>query len=313
MVLDGFMKAIENKKPLVHVITNAVTINDCANALLAIGASPIMAEDPAEVEEIVQLSDALVLNLGMPNPAKLKAMELAGRKAARLHIPIVFDPVGVGASSFRLQAAKRLLQQIPFSVIRGNSSEIMALMHEMQEAPSKENEVVTIPAEKAGNNTGNNTDNNAGKNKEKGVDAAKNELSDGLSETLSKELCEFAGKCGAVIILSGKTDYVICNTKIVAVYNGDANLGKVTGTGCQLSAILGAFLAAKPDEVFEAALAGVGAMGVCGEIASSRLLEGEGSGMFRVRLMDALSHLEDGTLSDGIRSCTILENIIENR
>lgn len=266
LLVKGITK-IRQEKPLIHVITNPVTCNDCANVLLAIGASPVMAEDPAEVAEITQRCDSLVLNLGMLNSLKKEAMVLAGKKANQKRIPVVFDPVGVGASSFRLRAAQELMEQVRFTAIRGNASEVLTLLH--------------------------------GEGREKGVDASEaDSFGDGLPENVKKELCMFSRRTGAVLMLSGKTDYIVSGAQIAMVKNGSAWLGRITGTGCQLSAMLGAFLAVSQGHFFQAAVSGACAMGISGEIAEGSLRTGEGSGTFHIRLLDALSLLDDKTICD---------------
>ena len=267
MLLEKGITKIRQEKPLIHVITNPVTCNDCANVLLAIGASPVMAEDPAEVAEITQRCDSLVLNLGMLNSLKKEAMVLAGKKANQKRVPVVFDPVGVGASSFRLRAAKELMEQVRFTAIRGNASEVLTLLH--------------------------------GEGREKGVDASEaDSFGDDLPEDVKKELCAFSQRTGAVLMLSGKTDYIVSDAQIAMVKNGSAWLGRITGTGCQLSALLGAFLAVSQGHFFQAAVSSACAMGISGEIAEGSLRTGEGSGTFHVRLLDALSLLDDKTICD---------------
>lgn len=127
-MLELMSDQVRKHAPLIHNMTNRVSINDCANILLACGASPIMAEAIEEVEEITAMCDGLVLNMGMPNRQKIEAMKKAGKRANALHIPVVLDPVGVGASAFRREAVSELLKEVRFTVIRGNLSEIRTLM-----------------------------------------------------------------------------------------------------------------------------------------------------------------------------------------
>ena len=126
-MFDAEVQKLHKTRPLVHCISNPVSLNDCANFLLACGASPIMADSPEESAEITSCSHALVLNLGMLNPSRFEAMQKSAKAANQKHIPIVLDPVGIGISSYRLQSAKELIQSVQFSVIRGNRFEIMAL------------------------------------------------------------------------------------------------------------------------------------------------------------------------------------------
>ena len=236
-----------------HCITNYVTANDCANLLLACGASPIMADDPEEAEEITAGCASLVLNLGTPNPRKLEAMRLAGREANRLHHPVVFDPVGAGASAFRRDAARQLLDEVRFSVIRGNVSEIEALVRFGEAHP--------------------------------GVDA------DVLDADIAAAV-KLSRMSGAAVAMTGSTDIVTDGRTVYRVLNGHPMMRSVTGAGCMLSALTGAFAAASPEDPLTAALAAVCAMGVCGERAHARLRDGDGNAAFRNYIIDAMYDLD---------------------
>ena len=252
---------VRGRAPLVHCITNTVTINDCANIVLAAGGSPTMANNPQEVEEITGRCDALVLNLGQIDGERVKAMLLAGRRANELGHPVVLDPVGAGASRLRSETAARLLGELRFSLIRGNASEILSLLVKSEAT--------------------------------RGVDAAEGDLvcEENLRER-ARAAQALAEKTGAVVAVSGAIDLVAGAEKTAAVRNGHPMMARITGSGCMLGCLAGAFLGACPQEPFEASLAAVAAMGVCGEIAAEKTLQsGAGTGTFRMHLLDAASTL----------------------
>lgn len=251
--------------PLIHNITNRVSMNDCANMLLACGASPIMAEADEEVEEVTAMCDGLVLNLGMPQRERIEAMKMAGRKANELQIPVVLDPVGVGASSFRRQIVSELLQEVSVSVIRGNRSEIRSLL--------------------------------CGTGEMRGVDAAFfDEIKEDNLLQVENMTKELAKRTGAVIITTGKTDVVSDGKDAYHIQNGNAMMQKVTGMGCQLSALTAAYVAANPKQIFDAAIAAVCALGVCGELAFERMRDLDGNASYRNYVIDAVYRLEGDSL-----------------
>ena len=264
-MLAEILEQTRRTRPLVHCISNYVTANDCANLLLASGASAIMADDPGEVEEITTLCQGLVLNLGTPNPRKLEAMEKAGRRANALGRPVVFDPVGVGGSALRRDGARQLLENLDIGVIRGNASEICTLAQ--------------------------------GRVAHRGVDADDApQGTDWLAPALS-----LAHSSGAVVVLTGETDLVTDGTRTYRVHNGHPMMGRITGAGCQLSALVGAYVAANPLTPLEAALTAVCAMGLCGELAYRRMTPQDGNASFRNYLIDALFRLEPEQLEEGAR------------
>lgn len=261
-----YLDSVREKAPLVHNITNCVTVNDVANAILAVGASPIMADEPDEVEDIVSLCAGLNINIGTLNHRSIAAMFRAGEKAQSLGRKIVLDPVGAGASAFRTKTAAELLKKIRFTAVRGNISEIKTL---------------------AGGNAAT-----------QGVDA--NVADVVTAENLDEAVAfakNFAARLGSVVAITGAIDLVADAEKCFVIKNGCAEMQRVTGTGCQLSGILTAFLCAE-DDALGAAAAAVCAMGFAGETARLRLREGEGSATFRNRIIDALSNM-DGDLLDG--------------
>ena len=264
------LKTLRAQNPLIHCITNYVTANDCANLLLACGARPIMADDPGEVEEITALAAGLVLNIGTLHQQTLPAMEAAGRRAKALGHPVVLDPVGAGASALRTSAALRLLEQVRPTLIRGNASELKTLAR--------------------------------GSGSTQGVDAA---AADRVTPENLDQMAAFvkaiAARTGAVVAMTGAIDLVSDAEKTWCIYNGRPEMGRVTGTGCQLSALAGAFLAASPDTPLEAAAAAVCAMGLCGEIAYSRLGPLDGNATYRTYIIDAMDRLAPDTLEQGAR------------
>lgn len=268
-----FKKAFDNVRkscPLVHNITNYVTVNDVANVILACGASPIMADDRAEVEEITSICSALNINIGTLNERTIESMLLAGKKAQSLGHKIVLDPVGAGASALRTNTAKELIQNIQFSVIRGNISEIKTIA--------------------LGNGT------------TKGVDA---DISDAVTEdNLEKSVAfvkEVAQKNKCVVAVTGAIDLVSDGTKCFVIRNGRAEMGKITGTGCQLSGMTAAFIAANPDDTLTASAAAVCAMGLAGELAWKKMADGDGNSTYRNRIIDAICNMTGDTLDEGAK------------
>ena len=264
-MLGELLDNVRRRRPLIHNITNYVTVNDCANILLACGGSPIMADDIGEVEEITALCGGLNINIGTLNARTVPAMLAAGKKANELGHPAVLDPVGAGASSLRTDTALRLLEQIRFSVIRGNISEIKALA--------------------------------LGGGSTQGVDA---DVGDAVTENTLDEAVRFAKgfaqRTGAVVAVTGAIDIVADSHRAWCIFNGHPMMSSVTGTGCQLSAMTAAFVTANPDRMLEAAAAAVCAMGVCGELAHRRLGACDGNASYRNYIIDAVYRLDGDTL-----------------
>lgn len=263
-----FKEMLENvraKSPLIHNITNYVTVNDCANILLACGGSPIMADDAEEVEEITSICGGLNINIGTLNSRTISSMLLAGKKANALGHPVVLDPVGAGASAMRTETAYKLLEQVKFAVIRGNISEIKTLAN--------------------------------GQGTTKGVDAdiADTVTEENLAQTVAFAK-SFAQNSGAVIAITGAIDIVADAQKAYCIYNGHPMMRNVTGTGCQLSAMTAAYVTANPERVLDAAAAAVCAMGICGEIAQKRMSPMDGNASYRDYIIDAVYRLDGDTL-----------------
>lgn len=268
--LGVVLDAARKKAPLVHCVTNYVTAHEVANAILASGGRPIMADDPAEAVEIASAADALLLNVGTPCRRTAEAMRLAGRKAMELGRPIVLDPVGAGASRLRTETSRALVSELHPAVIRGNISEVLALAQ--------------------------------GVGATRGVDAA---AADAVTEANLAQKALFARRVaretGAVMAISGVLDLVADADTCVVLRNGCARMGGVTGCGCMLTGLVAVFAAAFPESSLAATVAAVAAMGVAGEIAEARLRPDEGHATFGLRIVDALSLLDGKTLEKGAR------------
>lgn len=225
------LDAVRKYKPLIHNITNFVVMNYTANALLAMGASPVMAHAPNEVEQMVSFAGALVLNIGTLTDEWIDSMIIAGKKAATLKIPIILDPVGSGATSFRTDSAKKIINETEVSVIRGNASEILSLK---------------------------NSD-----SKTKGVDSIHS------VEDASNTAKMLAGELQTTLAITGPVDLITDGNRTVHVSNGHSLMACVTGTGCTASAIIGAFLAVDNDP-FSATATALAFFGLAGEVAGEK-------------------------------------------
>lgn len=255
---------------LVHNITNYVTVNDVANAILACGASPIMSDEPEDVEDITSICGALNINIGTLNRRSIEAMYAAGRRAGELGHKILLDPVGAGASRLRTETARGLMNKIRFDVIRGNISEIRTIA------------------------TGSGTT--------RGVDA---DIADAITENNVDEGVDFvrsiAAETGCIIAVTGAIDLVSDGKRCFVIRNGRPEMSRITGTGCQLSGITAAFLAANPQTPLEATAAAVCAMGLAGEIGWSRMQEGDGNSTYRNRIIDAICNMDGQQLEEGAK------------
>lgn len=267
-MFEEIFAKVRRQSPVIHNITNYVTANDCANLLLACGASPIMADDPEEAAEITSRCQGLNINIGTLNAQRLSAMAAAGKRANELGHPVVLDPVGVGASGLRKKAAKKLLRQIRFSVIRGNISEIKAL---------------ALDCSTSG-----------------GVEA---DISDRVTEENLEEALifvkAFARRFEVVAAVTGEIDLVTDGEQAFCIHNGHSMMSRITGAGCQLSALTAAFLAANPDSPLKAAAAAVCAMGICGESGYRRMGSLDGNASYRNYMIDAMYHLTPEALEKG--------------
>ena len=267
-MFSKILSNVREKCPLIHNITNYVTVNDVANILLACGGSPIMSDDEGEVEEITAICGGLNINIGTLNKNTIPSMFLAGKKANELGHKVLLDPVGAGASALRTNTALDLLKKVKFDVIRGNISEIKTLA--------------------------------VGSGTTKGVDA---DVSDAVTEeNLDKSIAfakAFAAKTGAVIAITGAIDLVCDSEKCYVIRNGRAEMGKITGTGCQLSGMTAAFITANPDNILEATAAAVCAMGLAGQLAWEKMQDGDGNSTYRNRIIDAIYNMSGKELEEG--------------
>jgi hydroxyethylthiazole kinase len=229
--LSSLAARVRASRPLVHHITNYVTVNDCANITLSVGAAPVMADAPEEVGEMVSLADALVLNIGTLSSAQVEAMLLAGRTANARGIPVVLDPVGAGATQFRTATVRRLIDGLQIAVLKGNAGEIG-----------------TIAGSEA---------------RVRGVDSA------GLVGDPAEVCTRLADSVGCTVAMTGPIDIVADGERVAFVENGHPLMGMVSGTGCMASSVMGAF-AAVTDDRFAAAVAALAAFGLAGELAAER-------------------------------------------
>lgn len=269
-MLKDCLNNVRSTVPLVHNITNYVTVNDVANVLLACGGSPIMSDEELDVVDITSICGGLNINIGTLNQNTIKGMFAAGRRAGELKHPMLLDPVGAGASALRTNTAIELMNELKFDVIRGNISEIKTLA--------------------------------TGSGSTKGVDA---DVADAVTEeTLPQAVAfvkSFAKASGSIIAITGAIDLVADENKCYVIRNGRPEMGKITGTGCQLSGMMTAFLVANKDNMLEAAAAAVCTMGLAGEIGWSNMLPGDGNSTYRNRIIDAIYNMDGETLEKGAK------------
>lgn len=269
-MLEGMMTIVREKTPLVHNITNYVTVNDCANIILATGGAPLMADDAKEVEEIVAISSALYLNIGTLNTRTVESMLLAGKKANTLGKPVILDPVGVGASALRNETARQLIETIKFDVIKGNSSEIRALYNNTK-------------------TTG-------------GVDVQEEDIITDDSLELAIAFSKKAAlKFNSVVAMTGTIDIITDGKKVALCRNGHSLMAQITGTGCMLGSMIATYCGGQPDKAFEGAIHAIAHMGVAGEKAAAKVLERkEGTGHFRLYLLDEVGLMTEEQLKEGV-------------
>lgn len=264
-MLGDRLENVRKSVPLVHNITNYVTVNDVANVLLACGGSPIMSDEPEDVEDITSICGGLNINIGTLNQNSIKGMFLAGKKANELDHKVLLDPVGAGASGLRTDTALKLMEEIKFTAVRGNISEIKTLA--------------------------------LGSGTTKGVDA---DVADAVTEdTLDQAVAfvkSFAKESGSIIAVTGAIDLVSDGEKCYVIRNGRPEMGKITGTGCQLSGMMTAFLVANPDDPLEGAAAAVCTMGIAGEIGWDNMKPEDGNSTYRNRIIDAICNMDRQTL-----------------
>ena len=274
--LSTALNNVRATTPLVHCITNSVTVNDCANALLACGGSPIMSDEPNDVVDITSICGGLVINIGTLNERSVEAMYAAGMRARDLGHPIVLDPVGAGASWMRTTPAVGLLNSVGAQVIRGNMSEVKALVSSAAAT--------------------------------RGVDVNPDDV---VTEENLAACAAFARtvaeKTKAVVAITGAIDLVADEKRVYAIRNGSPIMGRITGAGCMLTCVVAAYAVANPDAMLEATVAAIAGHGLAGQIAETRMSALDGNGSFRTYLLDALYNMTGTILEDGARVELVLE------
>lgn len=261
---------VKKKHPLIHNITNYVTVHDCANILIACGAAPIMADEADEVEEIMAICHGLNINIGTLCRRTISSMLIAGKRANALGRPVVLDPVGVGASTLRMDTALQLLEEVKFTVIKGNISEMKALA--------------------------------SGGGTTRGVDA---NLADRITEDNLYQVVAFAKafaeETRTVIAITSAIDVVSDGKTAYCIHNGHPMMESYTGAGCQLSALVTAFVAANPDRPLEATAVAVATMGLAGEIAYERLSETDGNASYSNYTIDSIYNMTPEDLEKRVK------------
>ncbi len=268
--LARIWQAVKDVRPLTHFITNIVIINDCANITLACGASPIMTDAPEEASQVTSISQALVLNTGTVCPRSALSMRLAGITARLAGLPVVLDPVGAGVSDIRNDTLHHLLRDVRPDIIKGNISEIRWLAE--------------------------------GSGAARGVDTREGDLTDASNIDAHVRLAMLlARRQDCVVVISGPADIVADADRAYAVNNGSPWMERISGAGCMAAAVTGSCAGASPGEPLLAALTAMTAMGIAGEKAEESLDEHEGTGTFKVRLLDAVSRLTPADIDAGRR------------
>lgn len=248
----NFLKKVREANPLVHNITNIVVANFTANGLLALGASPFMADSCEEMEDVAALAGAVVLNIGTLNDRTIEAMRLAGQAANKLGVPLVLDPVGAGATPYRTEVTHRLIAELKLTALRGNVAEIAHVIGEQWSI--------------------------------KGVDAG-----DGDGDRLGLAV-RTANKLGCIVIITGAEDVVSDGKTAYLIRGGDPILTRVTGTGCLLSAVVGAFLAVAENHPLEAAAEALAVYAAAAELAAESAGD-RGPGSFQVEFLNMLARI----------------------
>lgn len=264
-------EGIRKRSPMVHNITNYVTVNDCANIQLAFGGNPIMADSPREAASVVSCCSALVINIGTLNEETIKSMKIAGQEANRRGIPVVLDPVGYGFTGLRTTCVDELLEEIRFSVIKGNISEIKGILNKSQTS--------------------------------RGVDVSKEDAMMS-KEDIAAAASELSKIYGCTVVVTGRVDVIAEGDRLGYIYNGHEMMSHITGTGCMLGAMLGVAAGGMPEDLFSSSLYAVGMMGVCGESASIDLGERR---LFTLKgmILDNISSMKVADFLDEVRYIVI--------
>ena len=273
-VNDKVIEAVQQLRtdsPLTQCITKVVTVKDCANAVLAVGGSPIMANEPEEAEEITGIANSLLINIGTLTTSQVETMKKSAKKAVQSNIPLVLDPVGVGISKIRNQTPIDIITESKPTIIRGNLSEIkaIAMLYGILDECTKA----------------------------KGVDVAETDVIN--EETISDQAVlvkNIASKLNTVIAVSGPIDIISDGESVYTIRNGDAMMSRITGTGCMLGCVIASYAAITTPLV--AAITGTLVMGIAGQKAAIKVeTDGRGTGSFGVDLIDELSLLNEETLT----------------
>ena len=269
-MLGKCLENVKEKTPLIHNITNYVTVNDVANALLASGGSPIMSDEPDDVADITSICGGLNINIGTLNKRSIEAMFISGKKSKELGHIVLLDPVGAGASKLRTETALKIMNEIKPDIIRGNISEIKTLAF--------------------------------GSGTTKGVDA---DVADTVTKDTLDSMVEFAKafskKSGAVIAITGAIDLVADSKKCYVIRNGSPMMSRITGTGCMLSGLTTAYAVANPDNIIEAVAASVCLMGLAGQIGVLKMSDNEGNSSLRNHIIDAIYNMDAEKLNKGAK------------
>lgn len=269
-MLGARLENVRKTHPLIHNITNYVTVNDVANIILSCGGRPVMSDEPDEAEDIVSSCQGLNINIGTLNTQTVRAMHIAGKKANSLGIPVLLDPVGVNASRLRYNTVNSFLKELELTAICGNITEIKA---------------ISDISHKAG-----------------GVDAAESDMVTKKNiDTAVSLIRELSAKYHCIIAVTGEIDLVSDSKTTYVIHNGCAEMGSITGTGCQLSGLMTAFIAANPDNVLEACAAAVCTMGLAGENAYGQLSECGGNAELKNRIIDEVYNMTSNELDRGAK------------
>lgn len=266
------IETLRSASPLIHHITNYVTMNDCANATLAVGASPVMVSSPEEAPQMAALASALVLNMGTSDEAGIRAMLSAGRTAKDRGIPVVFDPVGAGATPYRQALSLRIMDEVRPDFVKGNAAELSFL--------------------------------GGLKSAQRGVDSLESAKAEALFTVASRYAC--------VAVATGEADHVCDGKTLYLVRGGNPTLGRVCGTGCMSASVLASMAAVSPDAYLRAALSTCLAMKLAGEAAERAVSAASpdlapGLASFRVALMDNLSRMDDDALEAAWDRCEAMD------
>ena len=269
-MIENCFENARRSTPLIHSITNYVTVNDVANAILACGGSPIMSDEPEDVADITSICGGLNINIGTLNKRSIEAMFISGIKSKELGHIVLLDPVGAGASKLRTETAVKIMDEIKPDIIRGNISEIKTLA--------------------LGNGT------------TKGVDAdAADIVTEENLDYMTAFAKAFSEKSGAVIAITGAIDLVADVEKCYVIRNGSPMMSRITGTGCMLSGMATAYAVSNPDNITEAVATAVCLMGLAGEIGVSNMRDSEGNSSLRNHIIDAIYNMDADKLKKGAK------------